>query len=66
MASNWTSANYFLWVAHDFLIGTSILLSGLRLLKLLKQHLKSQGNREENIAKIRLGSTKVKKKGVII
>ncbi|CAO3648360.1 unnamed protein product [Cunninghamella blakesleeana] len=60
MASIWTSINYYFWVAHDFLIGTSILLSGLRLLKLLKQHLNSQGNRQENIAKIKLGATKVK------
>ncbi|KAI9301610.1 hypothetical protein BJ944DRAFT_271235 [Cunninghamella echinulata] len=59
-ASHWTNATYFIWMGHDFLMGTSILLAGLRLLKLLKQHLLAQGDRQENIAKIKLGATKVK------
>ncbi|CAO3616108.1 unnamed protein product [Cunninghamella echinulata] len=59
-ASSWTSATYFLWTFNDFLVGASVLLAGLRLLKLLKQYLLTQGNRRENIAKIRLGATKVR------
>ncbi|CAO3633869.1 unnamed protein product [Cunninghamella echinulata] len=59
-ASHWTNATYFIWMGHDFLMGTSILLAGLRLLKLLRQHLLAQGDRQENIVKIKLGATKVK------
>ncbi|KAI9306846.1 hypothetical protein BJ944DRAFT_39101 [Cunninghamella echinulata] len=60
MATRWTSATYFLWTFNDFLVGASVILAGLRLLKLLKHYLLTQGNRRENIAKIRLGARKVK------
>ncbi|CAO3648364.1 unnamed protein product [Cunninghamella blakesleeana] len=59
-ATTWTEAIYYLWGGYDFLVGSLILGSGLRLLRLLKGHLKTQGNSRENIAKIKLGATKVK------
>ncbi|KAI9300053.1 hypothetical protein BJ944DRAFT_291960 [Cunninghamella echinulata] len=59
-ATIWTEAIYYSWGAFDFIIGSMILISGLRLLRLLKGHLLSQGNLRENIVKIKLGATKVK------
>ncbi|CAO3633889.1 unnamed protein product [Cunninghamella echinulata] len=59
-ATKWTEAIYYSWGAFDFIIGSMILISGLRLLRLLKGHLLTQGNLRENIIKIKLGATKVK------
>ncbi|KAI9301608.1 hypothetical protein BJ944DRAFT_271233 [Cunninghamella echinulata] len=59
-ASDWTNAMYFIWTGHDFLMGTSVLLAGIRLLRLLKHHLLAQGDRQDNIVKIQLGVAKAK------
>ncbi|CAO3633933.1 unnamed protein product [Cunninghamella echinulata] len=56
-----TETIYYLWLIYTFLLGTMVLLAGLRLLRLLNNHLSMQGNdSEENVQKIKLGATKVK------
>ncbi|CAO3633897.1 unnamed protein product [Cunninghamella echinulata] len=64
-----TNIIYFLWLAFTFLLGCMVLLAGLRLLKLLKNHLsiqkkgrnsKEEKEKEENHQKMKLGVTKVK------
>lgn len=64
----WTNIIYFLWLAFTFLLGCMVLLAGLRLLRLLKNHLSIQKKKryskeekeEENQQKMKLGVTKVK------
>ncbi|CAO3633885.1 unnamed protein product [Cunninghamella echinulata] len=59
-ATKWTEAIYYSWGAFDFIIGSLILIAGLRLIRVLKRHLSSQGNLRENIVKIKLGAAKIK------
>ncbi|KAI9300117.1 hypothetical protein BJ944DRAFT_273484 [Cunninghamella echinulata] len=59
-AAKWTEAIYYSWGAFDFIIGSLILVAGLRLIRVLKRHLSTQGNLRENIIKIKLGAAKIK------
>ncbi|KAI9301609.1 hypothetical protein BJ944DRAFT_243118 [Cunninghamella echinulata] len=59
-AKKWTETIYYLLGSFDFILGSLILISGLRLIRLLKSHVLTQGNLRENIVKIKLGAAKVK------
>ncbi|SAL99628.1 hypothetical protein [Absidia glauca] len=59
-AEVWTGAIYYLWLVYTFLLGSLILFAGIRLLKLLNNHLLMQTDLRVNIAKIRTGAVKVK------
>ncbi|KAI8338039.1 hypothetical protein BC941DRAFT_31154 [Chlamydoabsidia padenii] len=59
-AEVWTDAIYYLWLVYTFLLGSLILFAGIRLLKLLKNHLLMQTDLRVNIVKIRTGAVKVK------
>lgn len=58
-AEVWTGAIYYLWLVYTFLLGSLILFAGIRLLKLLNNHLLMQTDLRVNIAKIRTGAVKV-------
>ncbi|CAO3648368.1 unnamed protein product [Cunninghamella blakesleeana] len=61
LATRWTQAIYVLWLVYTFLLGSLVLLAGIRLLRLLKIHLLAQEeNNGDQITKIQLGATKVK------
>lgn len=51
MAKTFTDALYYLWTAYCFILATWILFAGLRLVKILKQHLDNQ-NQDANSASI--------------
>ncbi|KAI9302777.1 hypothetical protein BJ944DRAFT_242045 [Cunninghamella echinulata] len=56
-----TNIIYYLWLFFTFLLGCMVLLAGLRLLRLLNTHLLTKKNVcQENIEKMKLGTTKVK------
>ncbi|CAO3633921.1 unnamed protein product [Cunninghamella echinulata] len=57
----WTEAIYYLWLFYTFTLGSMVLFAGLRLVNLLKKHLAMQlATGKDNVAKIQLGTTKVK------
>ncbi|KAI9299887.1 hypothetical protein BJ944DRAFT_235300 [Cunninghamella echinulata] len=57
----WTETIYYLWLFYTFTLGSMVLFAGLRLVNLLKKHLAMQlASGKDNVAKIQLGTTKVK------
>ncbi|CAO3633893.1 unnamed protein product [Cunninghamella echinulata] len=61
-ATKWTQAIYILWLIYTFVLGSLVLIAGIRLIRLLKVHLLAQEseNNDDTITKIQLGATKVK------
>ncbi|CAO3634950.1 unnamed protein product [Cunninghamella blakesleeana] len=59
-ATIWTDALYCLWIVYTFILGGLILYAGIRLLNLLNEHLKKNGEINASINKIRLGAAKLK------
>ncbi|CAO3648372.1 unnamed protein product [Cunninghamella blakesleeana] len=61
-AIKYTETIYILWLIYVFVLSCLILIAGLRLLAVLKNHLVQQDQKDhkENVEKIRLGTTKVK------
>ncbi|CAO3577926.1 unnamed protein product [Absidia cylindrospora] len=60
LAEKYTAINYYCWGAFAFLLTILIMFAGIRLVNLLNEHLSSQLNRHNNMAKIKTGALKVK------
>ncbi|CAO3648412.1 unnamed protein product [Cunninghamella blakesleeana] len=57
----WTETIYYLWLIYTFVLGSLVLIAGLRLLSLLKKHLLTKNNgHRENTEKMKNGARKVK------
>ncbi|KAI9301416.1 hypothetical protein BJ944DRAFT_252335 [Cunninghamella echinulata] len=59
----WTETIYYLWLVYTLVLGTMVLLAGLRLLSLLQKHLLAKSNQHhprENTEKMKNGALKVK------
>lgn len=59
LAGKYTSVNYYCWAVFAFVLAILIMFAGLRLIALLNDHLSSQLNRHNNMAKIKTGALKV-------
>jgi hypothetical protein len=59
LAGKYTSVNYYCWAVFAFVLAILIMFAGLRLIALLNEHLSSQLNRHNNMAKIKTGALKV-------
>jgi hypothetical protein len=70
LAGKYTSVNYYCWAVFAFVLAILIMFAGLRLVALLNDHLSSQLNRHNNMAKIKTGALKVsegaKQKGLYL
>lgn len=60
VAAQFTHALYYFWTIYCGSLGFLILVAGIRLLRLLKHHLRMQHDLRVNIAKIKTGVFKVK------
>jgi hypothetical protein len=60
LASKMTRTQYYLWTFYCGYLGMLLLLAGVRLIRLLEKHLRTQSDLRINISKVKTGAIKVR------